>query len=71
MQPGDVVLFQKDGWNVVGMQNIGKYVVVKKEEKKIVLSVRKVQLRKYGKGLKFNLQFLSALANGVSLEAIR
>ena len=49
----------------------GKGMIIKKEEKKMALSVRKVQLRRYGRGLKLNLQFLSALTNGVSLEVIR
>ncbi len=71
LQPGDTVIFQKKEWNVVGTHSYGKSVIIKKGEKKMDVNVKKVELRRYGKGLKFNLQFLPLLKNGVSLEATR
>ena len=68
MQPGDTVIFKKEEWNVIGMHNVGKSVIIKKGEKKMDVNVKKVQLRKYGKGLNFNLQFLPPLKGWGALE---
>ena len=48
-------------------RNAGK-LIIKKEGKKMDVSVKKVKLRRYGKGLKFNIQFLPPLKRWVSLE---
>ncbi len=69
LQSGDTVLFQKEEWNVMGIHNVGKSVIIKKEGKNMDVSVRKVRLRRYGKGLKFNLQFLSSIKRCRALEA--
>ena len=68
LQPGDAVHFQDEEWNVVGMHSLGKSVIIKKEGKKMNVNVKKVKLRRYGKGLKFNIQFLPPLKRWVSLE---
>ena len=39
----------------------GKGIIIKKEEKNMNVNVRKVKLRKYGKGFNSNLQFLPPL----------
>ena len=44
---------------------------IKKGENKMDVSIRKLKLRKYSKGLNFSFQFLTALVNGGSLEAVR
>ncbi len=71
LQPGDTVLFQKEECNVMGIHNVGKSVIIKKGEKRMDVSVKKVELRRYGKGLKFNLQFLPPLKGGGALGAVR
>ena len=68
LQPGDAVIFQEEEWNVVGTHAIGKSVIIKKEGKKMDVNVKKVKLRRYGKGLKFNIQFLPPLKGWASLE---
>ena len=68
LQPGDTVLFQEEEWKVAGTHAIGKSVIIKKEGKKMNVNVKKVKLRRYGKGLKFNIQFLPPLKRWVSLE---
>ncbi len=68
LQLGAPVLFQKEEWDVVGIHSVGKQVIIKKGGKKMDVNVKKVQLRKYGKGLNFNLQFLPPLNRWVSLE---
>ena len=53
------------------MHSVGKSVIIKKEGKKMDVNVIKVQIRKYGKELKFNLQFLPLLKKCGTLGAIR
>ena len=71
LQPGDVVLFQKEEWNVVGMHSVGKNVIIKKQKNKMDVSVKKVQIKRYGKGLKFNIQFLQPQKRWRTLEAFQ
>ncbi len=70
-QPGDTVLFQKREWNVLGTHSYGKSVIIKKGEKRMDANVRRVKLRRYGKGLKFNIQFLPPPKGWGALEATR
>jgi hypothetical protein len=49
----------------------GKSIVIKGEEKKMDISIKKVKLVKYGKGLSFTTQFVSTLPQGVFLEGVK
>lgn len=60
-QPGDVVEFEQRRYCVVGIHSYGKLIIVKREERKIDISTKKVKLVKYGKGMQFSSQFLPPL----------
>ena len=71
LQPGDTVEFQEGKYSVVGMHSYGKQVIIKKGKKKMDVSMKKVRLVRYGKGLQFQSQFPPTLSDGVSLGGIR
>ncbi|EQB73902.1 MAG: hypothetical protein AMDU4_FER2C00038G0016 [Ferroplasma sp. Type II] len=48
-----------------------KSIVIKGEEKKMIISIKKVKLVKFGKGLRFTTQFFSTLMQRVFLEDVR
>jgi hypothetical protein len=53
------------------MHSYGKQVIIKKGKKKMDVSMKKVRLVRYGKGLQFQSQFPPTLSDGVSLGGIR
>ena len=66
LQPGDVVEFQEGRYSVVGMHSYGKRAVIRNGEKKMDVSMKKVRMVRYGKGLQFQPRSLRTLADGVS-----
>ena len=71
LQPGDVVEFQKGWYSVVGMHCYGKQAVIRNGEKKMDVSMKKVRLVRYGKGLQFQSRFIPTLTDGVSSGGVR
>ncbi|MCL5782391.1 MAG: hypothetical protein M1476_00555, partial [Candidatus Thermoplasmatota archaeon] len=69
VQPGDIIEFRRGRYSVVGMHCYGKQAVIRNGEKKMDVSVKKVRLVRYGKGLRFQSRFL--LTGGVSSGGIR
>ena len=54
-----------------GNASHGKSIIIKGGEKKMDISIKKVKLVKYGKGLRFTTQFVSTLPQGVFLEGVK
>ncbi len=48
-----------------------KSIIIKGVGKKMDISIKKVNLVKYGEGLMFTTQFFSTLPQGVFLEGVR
>ena len=64
-----MVEFQKQRYSVAGMHSYGKRAVIRNGEKKMDVSMKKVRLVRYGKGLRFKSPL--TLKGGVSLEGVR
>ncbi len=71
MQPGDIVEYNNSIWNVSGVHNYGKRVVIRDGDKKMDVNIKKVKMVRYGKGLQFKFRFLPTLMDGVSSGVVR
>ena len=71
LQPGDIIEFRRGRYSVVGMHCYGKQAVIRNGEKKMDVSIKKVRLVRYGKGLQFQSQFIPALMDRGSSGGIR
>ena len=71
MQPGDTAEYNNSIWNVSGIRNYGKEVIIRYGDKKMDVNINKVKMVRYGKGLQFQSRFLHNLMDGVSSGVVK